>query len=85
MWQENEIQLNGSKNAKQSLTNLKSCALAHQFWPMWILGNHLSCIRMQAFLALELSYIKNKMELKKSLVMPINHYQNLNQNIRSIS
>ena len=34
MWEENEIQLNGITNAKKLLTNLRSCVLAHQFWPM---------------------------------------------------
>ena len=40
---------------------------------------------MQVFSALELSYTKNKMELKRLLVMPVNHYQNQIQNIPSIS
>ena len=40
---------------------------------------------MQAFLALEQSYVKNKMELKRLLVMPVNLYQNQNQNVPSIN
>ena len=53
-----------SKNAKKSLTNLKSCALVHQFWPMQILENHSSYIQLQVFLALELSYTKERWSLK---------------------
>ena len=49
------IQLSGILSVGKLLTNLKICALAHQFWHMWILRNHLNYIWMQAFLALELS------------------------------
>ena len=60
-----KFQLNGSKNVKKPLTNLKSCALAHQFLPTQILGNHSCYIQMQVFSALELSYTKNRMELNR--------------------
>ena len=85
MWQENIIQLSGILSVRTLLTNLKNCALAHQFWHMQILWNHLNYMWMQASSVLELSYIKNKMELKRLLVMPVNHYPNQNQNIPSIS
>ena len=47
-------------------------------------GNHSNYILTQVFSALELFYTKNKMELKRLLVMPVDHYQNWNPNIPSI-
>ena len=85
MQQENEIQSNGIMSVKKHLTNLKSCALVHQFWLMQISRNCLGCIQMQAFSALEQFYIRNKMVMKRLLVMPVSYYQNLNQNIQSIN
>ena len=82
---ENVIQLRGILSVRMLLTNLKSCALEQQVWHMQILRNHLNYIWMQAFSALELPYIKNKMELKSLLVLPVDHYQNQNQNIPSVS
>ena len=85
MQQENEIQSSGIKNVKKLLTNIKSCALVHQFWHMWISRNYLGFIQMQAFLALEHFYTRNKMVLKRLSVMSVGHYQNQNPNIQSIS
>ena len=85
MRKHNSVKWDPEYHVRMLLTNLKSCALAHNFWHVQILRNHLNYIWMQAFPALELSYIKNKMELKRLLVMPVNHYQNQNQNIPSIS
>ena len=73
------------QNAKKPLTNLKELCTSTPILAYVDFGNHSSCIQLQAFSAFELSYTKNKMELKRLLVMPVNHYENWNKNIPSIS
>ena len=41
----------GSRMSRSFWQTVKSCALAHQFWHMWISRNCLGYIQMQAFLA----------------------------------
>ena len=85
MCQEIEIQSDGIMSVRTFLTNLKSCALVHQVWLMQMSGNHSGCIHMQEFSALEQSYVRNKIGLKRLLVMSVGHDQNLNQDIQFIN